>query len=321
MRKRYVAPFVACLTLAVPAGASAHARSPTVALDYRLVLDASSRGLRGVRVGILDGDRSLRISYASRPVVVFGDLGEPMLRIGRGGTWANGASVTAVAERLVGSGEGWRRIGGSSFAWHEHRLAPPPYADGRPGVAARFRIPIAVGSRRAAISGSFVRVRRPALLPWLAAVGVGLAAAVAAARRSSAARSTTTVVLGAVAGLAAVASLASFGAADSPNGRVAWVELALAAIVTLAAAVALVRSGAGRRPVLAALIGAAAAATTLGSLGVFRHGAVISVLPPFLARLLCAVAFAAGLAAVATGVVLNRPAPRSASPLAPKGLR
>ena len=63
----------------------------------------------------------------ARTVVVLGDLREPMLRIDRTGAWANRASVTAAAEKLVQPGPGWKRVGGSSFAWHDHRLAPPPY--------------------------------------------------------------------------------------------------------------------------------------------------------------------------------------------------
>lgn len=305
MRKRYVAPLLACLTLAAPAGAAAHAKSPTVALDYRLVLDARTRSLDGVRVAILDGDRSLRVTAVSAPVVVLGDLQEPMLRIGPSGAWANGASPTAVAERLVSSGRGWRRVGGSTYTWHDHRLAPPPYNDDRAGAVARFSVPIRIHGRAAAIAGSFVRFRRPPAWPWLAAAAAGLAALLAAARAAPAARDPLTLAAGAVAGLAAVASLASFGAADSTTGRVAWVELALAAFVASAAAVALFRSRGERRVVVAALIGAAAAATTLGSLGVFRHAVVISSFPPSLARLVCALAFTAGAGAAAVGLLTN----------------
>ena len=91
MSKRLVAPFLAFVTLAVPAGASAHPKAATVALDYRLVLDAATRALPGVSVRILDGDRSLRIGVRRGRLVVLGDLGEPMLRIGATGTWVNEA--------------------------------------------------------------------------------------------------------------------------------------------------------------------------------------------------------------------------------------
>jgi hypothetical protein len=302
VRKRYVAPLLACLTLAGPASASAHARTATVALDYRLVLDPATRTLAGVRVGILDGDRELRITARTAPVVVLGDLHEPMLRIDRAGAWANRASPTAVAARLVTSGSGWRKIGGSTFAWHDHRLAPPPYDSGRPGTVARFHVPIRIGGHPAAVSGAFVRYRRPAVWPWALAALLGFVAALGVGRLRPSLRPVLTIVLGAVAGLAAVGSLASFGVADSPTGRVAWAQLALGAFVAVAAATGLVRLRADGRGLLAALIGAAAAATTLGSLGVFRHAVVISSFPPFLARSVCALAFAAGAAAAVTGL-------------------
>jgi hypothetical protein len=305
VRKRYVAPIVAWVMLAVPASASAHARTPTVALDYRLVLDRATRSLPGVSVGILDGDRSLRLIARTTTVTVFGDLREPMLKVGPSGAFANRASATAVSQRLVSSGTGWERVGGSTFTWHDHRLAPPPYDGSRTGAVGRLRIPVVVGGREAALAGSFVRYRRPTPWPWLASALVGAAAAIGLARSVPERRRPLSVALGATSGVAAVASLASFNAADSPTGRVAWVELLLAGVVGAAALVAIVRADAERRTFVAGLVGAAAAATTLGSLAVFRHAVVIAALPPAAARAVCAVALAGGVAAAATGIVMR----------------
>jgi hypothetical protein len=305
VRKRIVAPMLACLALAVPASASAHARTPTVALDYKLVLDERSRSLEGARVAILDGDRSLRIGVRTARVEVLGDLNEPMLRISHEGAWANRSSPTAVAARLVRNGRGWQQVGGSTYTWHDHRLAPPPYRDGRAGVVASFHVPIRVDGQRTMIAGSFVRYRRPSAWPWILGAAVGVAAALTASRRLSHARAAITIGLGCTAGLAAIASLASFGAADSPSGRVGWVQLGLAAVVGAMAAVALRRLRGEGRVVLAALIGAAAAATVLGSLGVFRHAVVISSFSPMVARLLCALAFTAGVAGASTGLLMR----------------
>jgi hypothetical protein len=52
--------------------------------------------------------------------------------------------------------------------------------------------------------------------------------------------------------------------------------------------------------VLAGLVGAAAAVASLGSLGVFRHGVIVSVLPAAASRAVCALAVAAGVACAAT---------------------
>jgi hypothetical protein len=304
VHKRYVAPLLVCFALAVPASASAHARSATVALDYRLVLDRASLRLPGVGVEILDGDRSIRLSVSSS-VVVLGDLDEPMLRIDSSGAWANRASVTAVAERLVQRGTGWHRVGGSTFAWHDHRLAPPPYSGGRVGVVARFRVPVRVTGRPAAIAGAFVRYHRPAVWPWLGIGTFGLGVAVATRRQLRRRRSQLTIALGCLAGLAAIVSLGCFGAADSPTGRAAWLQLAPAGFLAIVAAIGVIRLTGERRVLLASLIGGAAAATSLGSLGAFRHAVVVSALPAVSARAVSAVAFTAGLAA-ASGLIIGR---------------
>ena len=300
MSKRLVAPFLALVTLAVPAGASAHPKSATVALDYRLVLDRATRALPGVAVRILDGDRSLRITVRRGRLAVLGDLGEPMLRVDATGTWVNQASVTAQAARLTGSGTGWRRIGGSTFAWHDHRLAPPPYDGDRTGTVARFVIPATLNGNRVTLGGAFVRYRRPSPWAWLAGVAVVVASALAVARFVPGARSPMGLALGILAGAAALTAFVTFGMADAPTGQAAWVQIGLGLALAAAVAIALVRLHGERRVVLAGLVGAAAAAASLGSLGVFRHGVIVSVLPDAASRSVCALAVAAGIASAVT---------------------
>ena len=300
MSKRFVAPFLAFVTLAVPASASAHPKSPTVALDYRLVLDRATHVLPGVAVKILDGDRSLRIRVRYGRLTVLGDLGEQMLRIEPAGTWVNEASVTAQASRLTKVGHSWRRIGGSTFAWHDHRLAPPPYDGGRTGTVARFVIPATLNGNDVTLGGAFVRYRRPSPWVWLGGAAVVLAAAVLATRFSPRLRSPLALVLGTLAGIAALTGFVTFGIADAPSGHAAWVQLGLGIVLALAVAVALVRLDGERRVVLAGLVGAAAAVASLGSLGVFRHGVVVSLLPGAVSRAVCALAVAAGIASAVT---------------------
>jgi hypothetical protein len=288
----------ACAALAAPAAASAHARSATVALDYRLVLDRAATSIPGVRVSILDGDRSLRIATSGPRVVVDGDLSEPMLRIGGSGVWANRASPTAVAEKLAHPGDGWTRIGsGRSFTWHEHRLAPPPWG-ARTGPVAHFAIPARVGSRRVTIGGTFVRHARPVLWPWLAAAAVFAGAVLLAVRL----RAPVATPLGATAALAALCSLVAFSVADAPNGRVAWVQIVLGGALVAALYAVLIRAPRARRPAVAGVVGAAAAAVSLGSLGVFRHGVVVSALPANASRAVLELAFLAGIAAAAASL-------------------
>ncbi|MEY2570617.1 MAG: hypothetical protein QOE63_967 [Acidimicrobiaceae bacterium] len=299
MRTRIIVLLLVGFTLAAPASASAHARTTTVALDYRLELDHTSRTLPGVSVKILDGDRALRIGVRGVTVVVHGDLGEPMLRIGPHGAWVNRASVTAAAERLTKPSHGWQRVAtGASYTWHEHRLAPPPYGPER-GAVARFTIPATIDGRAVTIGGKFVRFGRPTVWPWFAG-GFVFACAVAAAVRL---RRRITTGLGTVAGLAALGSLVAFAAADAPNGRVAWLQIVLGVALGVVVCVVLVRSREPRRSQLAGLLGAVAAALSLGSLGAFRHGVVVSLLSATASRTLLAVALFAGAAAAVTSFV------------------
>lgn len=305
MGRRWVAPLIVVCTLAVPASASAHARTATVALDYRLVLDASVDRIHGLEVSVLDGDRDLRVHVPDGTLVIRGDLGEPMLRIGGDGVWANRDSVTAVAEKLTGHGSGWARIAsGRSFVWHEHRLSPPPYGDGTPGEVARFVIPADLNGQRVTLTGAFIRVPRPILWPWLAAVGVTAAALIALLRVRPALRRPATIVLGSVAAIAALVAFVSFTTADATTGRVAWAQIGVVAAFAAALAAALIRLRGVRRSHLAGVVGAASAAISLGSLGVFRHGVVISSLPAGAARTLCAVALTGGAAALVASITM-----------------
>jgi hypothetical protein len=296
MRTRIIVLLLIGATLAVPASASAHARSATVALDYRLALDRSTRSIPSLSVSILDGDRSLRVGSKGGTVVVLGNLGEPMLRIGPGGAWVNRGSITAVAERLTHFSKGWTRVASEpSYTWHEHRLAPPPYADAT-GAVARFEIPVRLDGRRATIGGAFIRYSKPAVWPWLIAAAAFAAAVTVAVRLGR----RVTLGLGAAAGLAALVSLIAFSAADAPNGRVAWLQIALGIGLGVVVSGVLVRAHEPRRSQLAGLLGAVAAGLSLGSLGAFRHGVVVSLFSATGSRALLAIALVAGTAAAVT---------------------
>ncbi len=287
---------LACVMLALPARASAHSRAATVALDYKLRL--ASQAQPGATVKILDGDRSLRVTSNGHTLVIGGDLSEPMLRITPAGVFVNRASTTAVAEKLTTPGTGWAKVSSSpSYTWHEHRLAPPPWQS-TTGVVARFVIPMTIDGTRSNITGTFVRYARPTMWPWLL-VALAFAAVVAVAVHFGL---RVTTPLGALAGVAALASLVAFSVADAPNGRVAWVQIVLGAGLAATMYGALVRSQGSRRSAIAGLLGGAAAAVSLGSLGVFRHGVVVSALPGAVSRGLVEVAFICGVAAAVTSL-------------------
>ncbi|HZO96483.1 MAG TPA: hypothetical protein VFB42_03840 [Gaiellaceae bacterium] len=294
MRARLAATVLGALALALPAQASAHGRGSVVALDYRLRLASVPAG---VHARILDGDRALEARVdPGRSLLVRGLVREPMLRFDARGVFANAASPTAQAARLVRAGPGWVRVAtGRRFAWHDHRLTPA-------GPAGRIVVPVLVDGRAGAIRGSFVRVPRPPLLPWLAGAAA-LAAVAAAVARRRAARAGLTLALGSAAGLAALVATIAFALRDRPGGGAAWTAIGVALAVALGFAVALAaREGRGRARTAGAA-GAVAAAVTLPSLPVFWHGVVISALPSDVVRLACAVAVVAGACAAAASLL------------------
>jgi hypothetical protein len=294
------AAVVACsAALALPGEAVAHGGGAAIAIDYRLRLDPASTSLPGVHVRVLDGDRALEARVDEGvELLVRGILREPLIRIDDGGVWVNASSPTAAADRLVDEqGSGWVRVREDrKLAWHDHRLAPPPVDE--PGPAGRFTIPVAVDGKPAAIGGTFVRVARPSVWPWLLGAVV-LAAVIWAAARRLRRRGALTIGLGVAAGVAALAAVTTFAVRAAPSGGVAWLQLASALAVAAALGGVLVYLRGTRRVHTAGVIGAIAAAVSISSLPVFWHGVVISALPATGARLACAVALVCGVAAAA----------------------
>lgn len=312
-RRRITRPAAACLVacggaLTIPGVASAHGRAATVALDYRLTVDSGGRP-SAVRASVIDGDRSLRLVVRrGARVVVLGDLGEPMLRID-GDVWVNQSSPTAQANRLVRNPKrGWKRLAhGRQFAWHEHRLAPPPFQAGRYGIVARWRVPLMVDGHPSAVSGSFWRVPRPSFWPWaLGTTGVVVIATLAFRRRPTITR-VATLGAGILAGLAGLTAQTTFALRDAPSGNIGWALIVAAFAIAAIAAGGLVVAQGVERAYLAGAIGVCVAVFCLSWLGVFFHGAVISALPADAARLLCSVAFTAGLVALVGVLAIDVP--------------
>jgi hypothetical protein len=212
-----------------------------------------------------------------------------------------------VAAKIVSSGHGWKRVSSdSSFTWHEHRLAPPPYARDL-GPVATFHIPATRDGRRVAIGGTFVRYARPSIWPWAGLAGVLLVAVVAAMRTRPDLRLRLTTFLGSLAGLSGLAALAVFGGADAPNGRVAWTQIVIAAVVAALAYAALLRLRGARRVQLAGVIGVATAVVSLSYLSVFWHGVMISLLSDTASRCLLLIGLIAGAAPAVSSLRFEGP--------------
>lgn len=281
---------VGLAALLLPAVAAAHGRGATVALDYRLRLVPAA--LPGVRLGVLDGDRSLAVSVArGTNLVVRGYLREPVIRIGAQGVWVNAASPTAQADKLVPQRAGWVKVSaGRSWAWHDHRLAPPPLA------SARNAVPLTVNGRARTVAVLFARVPRPSPWPWLA-VAAALLAVIPGTLRVPRLRAPVTIALAVLGGAAAAAGSVAFALRDRPSGGTGWLQVGATAAVAALLAALLVRSGPRRRAHAAGVAGAVAAAGTLTFLPVFWHGVVVSALPATAARLACGLALVCGAGA------------------------
>ena len=289
----------ACLVVASPA--AAHSRAPTVALDYRLEL--APEVPPGVHADVVDGDRALRLRVdPPHRVVVRGLLGEPVLRFAPDGVWANRASPTADADKLVRRGSGWERLTtGHTLLWHDHRLAPP--AALRPGESAGWSLPLVVDGRArearrdvhagraaAALALARRRSRRPRRAGRLRPRDARRRPATASASPRSArparwrqARRSPP----------ATRSREARSGSRSPRPR----------LLAVLAAAALLFGDRSLRTWTAMVVGVVASALALGSLGVFRHGVVVSSLPALLARLATAVALFGGAAAVVLAVL------------------
>jgi hypothetical protein len=185
--------------------------------------------------------------------------------------------------------------------WHDHRLAPP--AGLRAGGSADWSLPLVLDGRRAKLTGTFTRVARPPLWPWLVAGLVALVALVAFARATPRRRSTTAAALAGIAATGALAASAAFATGDAITRRAQWIEVGSAALLAVVGGAALLLGDRSLRTWTAMVVGIVAAALALGSLSVFWHGVVVSSLPALVARLATALALFGGAAAVVLAVL------------------
>jgi hypothetical protein len=293
-------------SLALPARAAAHSTRTAIAVDTRVEVGPATRSLRGIAVGVVDGNRALRLqTEGATTLTVNGYLGEPFLRFTPRGVWVDSSSPTAIADKLVPASpgkpaSGWRRVTADrSLFWHDHRLTPP--MDGGTGVVGRWSIPIVLDGTPRTLSGTFVRAAQPPLWLWVVPTVLVAAALLVVARRSSGRRSTIAAVLAICAALAGLTASAGFATGTSVTSGARWIEVGAAAILALVAIAVVVFGPESRRGMVAAFVGAIAALMSVGSLGVFRHGVVLSSLPADATRLATATAVAGGLVALAVG--------------------
>ena len=259
---------VLAVALLLPPAAAAHLRSGTVAVDYRPRIVRAPGG--PVSVGVYLSDRALHLSVAKgHSVVVFGYLGEALLRIGDDGPAIATSSPTAAATKLV--------VHGRSAVWHDVRTS-----------RTRWSVPIEVDGVRSSIVGITKRLARPRLWLWLVIL---VAVALAAARGSPAA-------LGAISSATAIVVAAGFALSTyaSPGTWIAGVDEFFFAV----AGFGVLRWGppVARLPA-AAWLSLLGVAVGLSKGQVFLNALALSALPGTFTRALTAVAIGAGVTGAA----------------------
>jgi len=280
----------ALVALGAPAPASAHVRTGSVAVDYRVRVFPTRLPLTA---HVYLGDRAVRLSVQQgHSVTVLGYGDEPFLRIDDAGvTILN--SPTAAALRLTP-----RHKSGRSFVWHDARVRGLP-----PGLdRGRWTIPLLVDGRQARLAGELLRAHAPPVWPWLA-LGLPFAATTALVLLRRAALERSAIVLGVLAGTGTCTTAASFAfASNASEGR--WVEAGNEAVFALVGLAVIARGSRDARVIAAGALGLLALATALTKIPVFLHGIVLSALPATPSRVAVALTVWIGAAATALGVVL-----------------
>ncbi len=305
MRRAAISAAVIAGSLAVPGTAAAHQRTGRVAVDYEATVTPLRPPLaQAVSVRIYRADLALRLkALGSHRVVVLGYTGEPFLRLGADGTFANRSSLTAAGLGLVkpGSAAGWHLVSTAPrLIWHDARLRGL-----HTGVhERRWTVPVLVDGSRAELSGQLIRVPAPPAWPWLAIAAVFAAATalLLALRRPALLRMAATG-LGWVSGIATIV-IASGLAAAQTGTEGTWVEATNEILFALVGIAVLIRGSRHARALAGGALGLLALAVGVASLPVLLHGVVLSALPAGIARTAVALAVSAGAAGTLVGLVV-----------------
>ena len=199
-RAVWVVAVAACAVLLSPSPAAAHAGSGgSEASNYLTELLEVDPPISGVRVRVLElGERLELTNDRDEDVIVLGYEGEPYLRIGPSGVFANERSAATYvnADREGGADlpddvdpdadPEWRKVSdGRTARWHDHRAHwmatdPPPAVQADESashvVFERWEVPLRIGNREVAVAGRLTWSPGPAAVAWLApaALAAGL---------------------------------------------------------------------------------------------------------------------------------------------------
>jgi hypothetical protein len=302
-----LAAAVTAVCLAAAGTASAHLRSGTVAVDYRVTVSHPITSAYSAQIYQSDHGLTLTVKVG-HVVVMLGYLSEPVFRLDGTGLSVNAASPTARAMHLVTGAQAvdastphWRlQRGRHSVVWHDARVQGLPRGVDR-GI---WMVPLVIDGRPDQMFG--VLRRYPAPPPWVWALALAAWLAVGAApllmRRRGRVRGEAKV-LALVAALAATVVALGF-ALDAYASPGTWIE-GLDVIAFLAVGVWVMRRGPQNLHVAAAIwIGLVSVAMGLLGGAVFLHPIVLAILPGVVMRLLVVTAIGAGTSAAVLGSTL-----------------
>ena len=306
-RRAAISAGVAAVCLVCAGAASAHLRSGTVAVDYRVSITRPVTLAYSAQ--IYQSDHGLALTLKPGHVVVLlGYLDEPVFRLDAAGLWVNGASPTAAALHLTGrlrpgaaTTPLWElRRHQRTVVWHDARVQrlPPGLSEGT------WTVPLISDGRRALLQGELRRFPAPSPWPWLGVLACWLTAGTVLPlkRRHDVARPAA-IGLACVAGVATVLIVIAF-ALDSYASPGTWIE-GLDAIAFLAVGVGVLLRGPRTVHIAAAIwIGLIAIAVGLLDGAVFLHPIVLAILPGPAIRTLVVTAVGAGLDALVLGCSL-----------------
>lgn len=308
-RRRWaVALTVIVAALLLPAAASAHGPVDPAASSYQARIGSLPAG---VRARVVDGDQRLWLSVTpGRSVTVVDYEGAPYLRFTAAGVAVNRASEmyysNQVPAEIAPPGTGphtppqWMSTGsGHSYEWHDgrlHALAATALAPGARDLG-RWRIPLTVDGRPAAITGDLLYAASPSIV-WFWPIAVCLLCVLAALRLR---RRTLDARVGRILAGAALVAFAVAGIGQQLHGRP---TVSLGQQLTLAVMAAFVGWAAfrlTRRPgwFMLFVIAAAAIWEGVSLLSVLLDGYVLLAVPAFLARAAVVTCLGCGVALLA----------------------
>jgi hypothetical protein len=201
-RRALATLFIAGLWMVGLAGsASAHSVSGMGATNWKTTLAAVTPPVPGLTATVVENGSRIEVTNLGPEILIFGYQGEPYLRVGPGGVFANTRSPAAYLncsragcpvppEADAQASPTWTLVStGQTALWHDHRThwmgsQLPPEVAAAPGqvhVQATWAVTMRQGATDIAATGDYTWIPGHSPFPWLALAAGLLAAGLALA--------------------------------------------------------------------------------------------------------------------------------------------